>query len=327
MPYNSFNCAVVITAFNRAAFIRAAVDSALSQTCPPNEVIVVDDGSTDRTAQIVSAYAPAVHLIRIENNGVGQTRPLNIGIAAVRAEYVMLLDSDDRLHPRAVERHMRVIGARARIGLVSCNFVQEIHSRNGGVKRTANVASLVQQCKKEVLDHATYLIHAHEAYAALCRGNFLRSCSGNSFPKRVWEEVHGFDETIRTCTDMNFFFRVLKRYDLVYIDEPLRTLICHNANVSHANITRKNVPAIHMDHLQVLYRELRGADSSEHRRLLKQRIRESLFELAYGLRKSGDYRGSLDACFRYIASGGSLASGLIAVVKVPASWLQEKVAN
>jgi glycosyltransferase involved in cell wall biosynthesis len=96
---------VIIPAFDRAGFIRDALDSVAAQTWPAFEIIVVDDGSTDGTADVVEAWARAhpalaVRLLRQANRGVAAAR--NAGVAAARGEYLYFLDSDDLIHPRAL---------------------------------------------------------------------------------------------------------------------------------------------------------------------------------------------------------------------------------
>lgn len=96
---------VVIAAYNAAPFIHRAVRSALDQSQPPLEVIVVDDASTDGTPQTVAEFAredPRIRLVRLERNqGPGGAR--NAGIAAARGEWLAILDADDAFGPRRLE--------------------------------------------------------------------------------------------------------------------------------------------------------------------------------------------------------------------------------
>jgi len=90
---------IVIPCFNQARFLGEAIDSALTQTHPAVEVIVVNDGSTDETRTVASARAGVGHLEQ-RNQGTAVAR--NVGLAASRGEYVLFLDADDRLLPHAV---------------------------------------------------------------------------------------------------------------------------------------------------------------------------------------------------------------------------------
>src|SRR5580765_3123297 len=87
---------VIITTYNQARFLADAVRSALAQTAPVSDVIVVDDGSTDDPARVVVGF-PEVQLIRQANRGLASAR--NTGWHAARGHYVVFLDADDRLLP------------------------------------------------------------------------------------------------------------------------------------------------------------------------------------------------------------------------------------
>jgi len=101
---------VIIPTFNRAGIVAEALDSIKAQTYRPVEVVVVDDGSTDATAEVVTAWtrrnadgsALSLRYVYQDNAGPGAAR--NRGIAEVRGEYVQFLDSDDRLHPERLAR-------------------------------------------------------------------------------------------------------------------------------------------------------------------------------------------------------------------------------
>jgi glycosyltransferase involved in cell wall biosynthesis len=92
---------IVVTSYNYARFLAEAIDSALAQTCPDTEVIVVDDGSTDESRSVIDAYNGHVAAVFKENGGQGSA--FNAGFAASRGEVVLFLDSDDVLLPTAVE--------------------------------------------------------------------------------------------------------------------------------------------------------------------------------------------------------------------------------
>ena len=311
---------VVIPAFNREWFIGAAIDSALAQTLPADEIIVVDDGSTDRTAEIAASYPAPVRLIQIENNGAGPSRPRNVAITAAKSEFIMILDSDDRLSLTVVERHRDIFARNPDIGMVCHNFITA-HDRNGELTQTRlNEAELVHSLEKEEVAPATFLIRAPVAYRAYCRGNFIKT-PGVTFRKRTWEDVGRFDETLRTFNDTDFFFRILSHYDMVYIDKPLVTVVFHNENISSASLTRRFVPHHYLCSLQVLEREYAATACRKCRRLLQQRICEVRLGLAYNYRDSRDYLLSLKEyirCFRLRAGALPAATG---IAKVPICFM------
>ncbi len=96
---------VVIPTFNRAGLVPLAIRSVLAQTHPATEIIVVDDGSADRTPEVLAEFGPQIRAIRQENGGLSAAR--NTGIKAARTEWVAFLDDDDEYAPdrlaRAVE--------------------------------------------------------------------------------------------------------------------------------------------------------------------------------------------------------------------------------
>jgi len=93
---------IVIDNYNYAEFLREAIDSALAQTYAPLEVIVVDDGSTDGSHEVISAYGDRIIPV-LKDNG-GQASAFNAGLKASRGDVVCFLDADDALQPTAIER-------------------------------------------------------------------------------------------------------------------------------------------------------------------------------------------------------------------------------
>jgi glycosyltransferase involved in cell wall biosynthesis len=97
------NISIVIPTFNRAQFLACAINSALEQSLPPFEIVVVDDGSTDDTQQIVSQFGQRV--VSIRQNNAGKACALNAGFKAVRGDVAIVLDDDDIFPTNAIELH------------------------------------------------------------------------------------------------------------------------------------------------------------------------------------------------------------------------------
>lgn len=111
----------VVPVFNGERYLAEALDSVLSQTYQPVEIIVVDDGSTDGTAQVVAGYGERVRYYFQDNSGAPAAR--NRGIEAAQGEFVAFLDADDMWHKEKLERQIARFDARLELGI--CNTHQE----------------------------------------------------------------------------------------------------------------------------------------------------------------------------------------------------------
>ena len=98
--------ACIIPTYNRKHLLQRAIDSVYNQTYPCNEIIVVDDGSTDGTAEWVQKTYPKISFLFQENRGVSSAR--NAGIKATNSKWIALLDSDDEWLPNKLEKQIKI---------------------------------------------------------------------------------------------------------------------------------------------------------------------------------------------------------------------------
>lgn len=117
--------AIIIPAFNAAAYIAEAIESALAQSHPASQIIVVDDGSTDDTALVAEKFGDAVMLLLQANAGVSTAR--NYGAAQTSADWLLFLDADDRLRPDA----LRMLLSRASEASLGCIYGQSVDFTDG----------------------------------------------------------------------------------------------------------------------------------------------------------------------------------------------------
>jgi glycosyltransferase involved in cell wall biosynthesis len=123
---------IVIPAFNAGHFVATAVQSVLSQTLVDFEVVVVDDGSTDNTSEVVRAFSdPRLRYVRQENQGPGAAR--NAGAALVHGQYLAFLDSDDVFLPHKLAVQSEALERRPEIGLLAggCEYIDDNGARLG----------------------------------------------------------------------------------------------------------------------------------------------------------------------------------------------------
>jgi glycosyltransferase involved in cell wall biosynthesis len=111
---------VVIPAYNAEAVLRRAIESVLAQTLTPQEILVVDDGSTDRTSEIAGTYGSKIRYLRQENAGASAAR--NAGIRAASCEWIAFLDADDEWLPQRLALQVRLLEQYPSLNWVTGNF-------------------------------------------------------------------------------------------------------------------------------------------------------------------------------------------------------------
>ena len=111
---------VIVPTYNRARLIATTLESIVTQSCTPAEVIVVDDGSSDDTEAIVRAFGAAVKYIRIDNSGPCRAR--NVGVRASRSRYIAFCDSDDVWFSDKLEQQFKIFEAAPNVKFVFSDF-------------------------------------------------------------------------------------------------------------------------------------------------------------------------------------------------------------
>jgi len=208
---------IIIPTRNRAALLPAAIDSVLSQTLQDFELIVVDDGSTDTTKEIVRDYGSRITCLRIEPSGPSAAR--NRGIASARADLIAFLDSDDRWLPRKLERQ---IEHHLSHDAVMISQTREVWIRNGV---RVNARAKHRMCSGWI----------YEQCLPLC----IVSPSSVMIHRRVFEHVGLFDESMPACEDYDLWLRIAPRYPIHLIDEEL--IIKYGG---HADQQSRCIPAL-----------------------------------------------------------------------------------
>jgi glycosyltransferase involved in cell wall biosynthesis len=196
-PKSQPDISVIIPAFNRAHTLPKALDSVLSQTLKPREIIVVDDGSTDETNAVLANY-PGLCIISQDNRGVSAAR--NVGIEKAGGEWLAFLDSDDEWLKEKLEKQWDTICIDDKL---ICH-TEEIWIRNG---------QRVNPMKK----HKKFGGMIYERCLPLC----VISPSSVMIHRSVFEDVGVFDESLEVCEDYDLWLRICAKYSVLFIDEPL----------------------------------------------------------------------------------------------------------
>jgi glycosyltransferase involved in cell wall biosynthesis len=195
---------VVIPTYNRAEVLLDAINSVLSQTYKNFEIIIVDDGSTDNTQEIIKKINDArIKYFYQENSGVSSAR--NKGIKTANGDYIAFLDSDDLWHPQKLEKQLAIFTKDKNIGLVSCNSLYQTFSGE-----TVFVKKSFASNKKEVISYI--LSYPDKVYTGTPTLMIKKDC---------FDKVGYFDEQMSFCEDWDIFFRIALFYEIYFIDEIL----------------------------------------------------------------------------------------------------------
>ncbi len=194
---------IVIPTFNRAALLGEAIESLLAQERKADEIIVVDDGSTDDTPQVLSRFGSAITAITQSNQGRSAAR--NVGLRAAQGDLITFLDSDDSLPPESIARRARVLESQPEIGVVY-----------------SDVLLVNQEGERITLFSKAYPVTkpSGRIFSELAQRNFI-VLSSVMFRRLPPGEMCYFDEDLDTSEDHDFWLRLSDKVQFQYIDEAL----------------------------------------------------------------------------------------------------------
>jgi hypothetical protein len=218
---------VIIPCFNQGPFLAEAIESVLRQTCPPHEIIVIDDGSTDQTSEILSRY-PTICAIKQPNAGAAAAR--NAGIEKSRGDFLLFLDADDRLLPNAIEIAVHALNHDAKLGMVygHCTLIS-----TKGLPLFTPYQTAVES------DH----------YRNLLERCFIWTPGTALFRRSAVLATGGFDSAVSAAADYEMFVHVARLF-------PIR---CHGQLVleyrQHAENISRNAKVMLEAVLTLLYKQ------------------------------------------------------------------------
>ena len=215
---------VIIPSYNHAAFIREAVDSVLKQSETDLELIVVDDGSTDKSMEILSTFLDRrIKVIQQENRGAHSA--INRGLNEATGIFLAILNSDDSYHPQRLEKTIGALEQNKDAGLVG-SYIQIIDTKN----RTLGIKHGYRDCEPWLLEAPQRSFRGgSDLRAALLTENYWSTTSNFVFPRRWFEKVGEF-RPLRFTHDWDFALRMARVADLILLPEPLVNYRMHETN-------------------------------------------------------------------------------------------------
>jgi glycosyltransferase involved in cell wall biosynthesis len=228
----------IIIPFYNCPYVDQAIESALNQTYPTIEVIVVNDGSTKYTDK-VKKYLGKIKYI-VKGNG-GTATALNTGIKHATGDYFSWLSSDDIYHPEKISKQLQYL--REKQANVVYSPVIYINSRSEPTSQSIGVS---YTNKAFFLDH-------------LLKGCFINGCSV-LLKMAVFSRVGLFDETFPYAHDYDFWIRVAQQYDFHYLNEPLIYYRVHEnmGTKKHVGVINGEIYRIQTKYYQILTRMIRN---------------------------------------------------------------------
>ena len=228
---------VVIPSYNHDSYLRPCLDSVLGQTRPPDEVIVVDDGSTDESWEILQAYGDRIRAERQANQGTYAT--LNKAISRTTGDWIAIQNSDDVWKPEKLETQLALALANPSAGLV--------HTAYDVVDEAGDVAPgpplVFPDFSGEPLAEMLPILLRHMPVII----------SSAVIPRRVWDEIGSFDERYYGNGDWDWCLRASEKYPFGYVNQPLTLVRKHPANSS--TDTSRLPPEWLLRDKRIMYRE------------------------------------------------------------------------
>jgi len=253
---------IIIPTHNYGRFVAEAVESALAQSYPHREIIVVDDGSADGTRQVLEPYFDRIVYIYQANQGLSAAR--NTGIGAAKGELIALLDSDDVWHPRKLEVQVKFLGEHPEVGLVASEMFSDqrqdwpiIDGEPSGL--VARILALEDVAGKARFAPSTAVIR--------------RSCL---------DDVGLFDPTLRCVEDRDMWIRLASRYVLAKLPLTLLWYRLHPQSLSNKAVLMEATE------LRVLHQAFTQIPALRRRWLLRRKaFGQAALESAQQFRSNG----------------------------------------
>jgi glycosyltransferase involved in cell wall biosynthesis len=205
---------VIVPTFNRAQYLGECLDSLLGQTVPPSEIIVVNDGSTDGTRNVLEGYEGRVKIFDKANGG--KSSALNKGLGEAKGEAIWIMDDDDVALPDAMERHVRALAQNPDAGFTYSSYLRGVFPESRGWQE-AN--SKLKEVRMPPFSHDELFVRYLEGCFIMQQGMVVR--------RRCFNEVGPFEESLIRSQDYEMNLRLVRRYRGVRIDEPTFCLRIH----------------------------------------------------------------------------------------------------
>lgn len=269
---------VIIPAFNAENYITDALESVFKQTLRVDEIIVVDDGSTDKTVEVVERSSESsnreVKIISQDNFGAAKAR--NAGIKIAQGEWIAFLDADDLWRADKLKLQFDRLNVEPEAKMV---FSDMSHQVAGKVVFN----SYLHEKKYSFLSEG-------QIYSNLLHENFVFTPTV-VVQKSILDELGGFDEKLQIAEDYDLWLRIANKNEILFVDEPLVV-----RRRTGENITDDKVEYIR-NHICLWQKLLKDSvTQEEHYKIIQEKLKECHFNLGYELFHVGQRK---ESCYHF----------------------------
>jgi len=293
---------VIMPTHNYGHLIRRSLESLLAQTYPRVETIVVDDGSTDDTGNVLASYCDRIQYLQRPHRGAASAR--NTGLRVAQGDYIGFLDADDEIPPDSVARRVEFLETQPDVDVVFGD-VQVLEGSRIVVPSFMDERPAFQRIPRKKVGNAGYVL-TDSLFEYLIEERFITMPSvliRSSF----MDLVGGFDETFPNEHDYDLWFRLARRGHFGYVDHVLARCFLHASNLS-SNQLRAGHKRIDLMHkLLVAYPDLPSAS----RRMIARRLRRIHFEVGYMYFQAGQLVEAREHFAESLRHGGWCSRALI----------------
>ena len=199
---------VIIPCYNHSHYLPAAIESVLQQTYSPVEIIVIDDGSSDNTKNVVQNYPQVIYVYQA-NQGLSASR--NAGIKKSKGMYIVLLDADDWLYADAIKINMGYLQPNAAAAYVSGAYDSVYEEKNMVVERKVFLKT--------------------NPYQSMLVRNYIGVPAAVLYRRRGFNEFL-FDTTLKSCEDYDLYLKVSRKYPVLHHTDKIAAYRKHSSNMS-----------------------------------------------------------------------------------------------
>ena len=210
---------VMLPVYNGAQFVSRAIESVFNQTYNELELIVVDDGSSDNSLDVVESYADSRLKVFTKANG-GPASARNFGIKRCSGEFITLIDQDDLWYPKKLEEQVKLLNQDNKLGMVYCDALSIYEDGSGPARKWSEL----------------HIPQAGKVFIELYKGNFILSSSA-IFRKFIINEIGFMDENMKFfgVDDYEYWLRIALNSEIGYVPEILVERRLHKSNLSFRN--------------------------------------------------------------------------------------------